>query len=460
MSRKQVNNKETNTGNDLLFDYFRDNLENIELPVSDVCWENISQQIADEPRKRGKRFILFVSSAAAIFLIALTSGIFFFVADNSINKLTVEQIETPIINVVPETQEIKKQIIEEQNKEENNLSTHHPVIVAQVMSNNTQAKTSKPDIRSKTEENASESILTEQPTSEGSNTNRFIESSALTDNDDSNKQPEENEQLSVAANMDAQENMNIQSQDSIDLVRREKEMQQLQDLYDGKEEDIFAAAATLSSNKEEGKWGISASFASATSSSKAVHQTRPVNTLSINEVFLASKKSESATDIDYAPPFSAGVTVSKQLNNRFAIETGVVYSYLSTKYKDLDRNSYNTKVKLHYVGVPVNVLVNIWDINSRFKVYASAGAMLEKGLKFDFTQDNIVENQKVKESRSIKGVQWSLNGSVGASYRFYDKWNVYFEPQVSHYFNNNQPISIRTEKGTIFSLNTGIRYQF
>ena len=339
MSRKQVNNKETNTGNDLLFDYFRDNLENIELPVSDVCWENISQQIADEPRKRGKRFILFVSSAAAIFLIALTSGIFFFVADNSINKLTVEQIETPIINVVPETQEIKKQIIEEQNKEENNLSTHHPVIVAQVMSNNTQAKTSKPDIRSKTEENASESILTEQPTSEGSNTNRFIESSALTDNDDSNKQPEENEQLSVAANMDAQENMNIQSQDSIDLVRREKEMQQLQDLYDGKEEDIFAAAATLSSNKEEGKWGISASFASATSSSKAVHQTRPVNTLSINEVFLASKKSESATDIDYAPPFSAGVTVSKQLNNRFAIETGVVYSYLSTKYKDLDRKT-------------------------------------------------------------------------------------------------------------------------
>lgn len=449
MDRKQPN-KNTNQGDkDLLFDYFRDHLEDIELPVNEKCWDNISAQIIDKPNNGKRRILLFVSSVAAILLIALLSAVFFWKQENNSEPFLVKQEKTPINNIIqsPEVDEKNNLIIEEQDKRINDQKSDKQLLA--------QHKTSSPDIKKQNKEN--KNISTVRLNKED-NSNKFIESSTLTDKKNSDDAKfEQNEPSLLTENMDTQKNMDTQMQDSINLVRRKEEMQKLQDLYDGKHDNLFAQA-NLDNNK--GKWGVSASFSSATSSSRAIHQTRPVNALSINEVFLATKKADSVTDIDYAPPFSVGLTVSKELNDRFSIETGVVYSYLSTKYKDQEKNAYYTRVKLHYLGIPVNVLVNIWDINPRFKVYASFGGMLEKGLKFDFTQDNILENQKLAENSKISGVQWSINASAGASYRFYDKWNIYLEPQISYFFNNNQPISIRTEKKTIFSINTGIRYQF
>lgn len=450
MYRKKQNN-EKNTGEDILFDYFRENLEDLKLPVSDRCWENISQQITtDNLSAKRRKLVLTISSVAAILLIALLSGLYLHLSDNTYAPIVAEQIEKTQeeeINIQPIT-------VDEHEKESQKEITigdldKSPSLVAQQLDKNIQSRTSQQNTNYQRENDSqSGSVPTVNPVIAQPEA-RETAGEATTIKQENAASNEE--QTHLADNI-----VDQGKQDSIDAAR-EQELQNLYDLYNAQDEILVAE---LSDNKNGGKWGLSASFGSATSSSQAIHQTRPVNTLSISDVFLASKASNSKTDIDYAPPFSVGLTVSKQLNKTFSVETGLVYSYLSTKYKDLENNSYASQVKLHYLGIPVNISANIWEINSRFKVYASAGAMVEKGLRFNFSQDNIEDKQKVYENRSISGVQWSVNGSVGASYRFYDNWSIYVEPQVSYYFDNNQPISIRTEKNTIFSLNSGIRYQF
>lgn len=64
------------------------------------------------------------------------------------------------------------------------------------------------------------------------------------------------------------------------------------------------------------------------------------------------------------------------------------------------------------------------------------------------------------EKKGISGVQWSLNGSVGVSYRLYREWSLYLEPRISYYFNNDQPVSIRTENSVIIGLGAGFRFEF
>ena len=53
-----------------------------------------------------------------------------------------------------------------------------------------------------------------------------------------------------------------------------------------------------------------------------------------------------------------------------------------------------------------------------------------------------------------------MNASVGAAYRFYGDWSLYFEPRFSHYFDCDQPASIRTDKPLGLGLSAGIRYAF
>ena len=50
--------------------------------------------------------------------------------------------------------------------------------------------------------------------------------------------------------------------------------------------------------------------------------------------------------------------------------------------------------------------------------------------------------------------------SVGVSYRFYRDWSLYLEPRYSYYFDNNQPVSYRTENMTLIGVGAGVRFEF
>jgi hypothetical protein len=116
---------------------------------------------------------------------------------------------------------------------------------------------------------------------------------------------------------------------------------------------------------------------------------------------------------------------------------------------------------LHYLGIPVNLVINLWD-NPDWNVYVSGGGMIEKGVRSIYHVEayGLDEHKSATYRSGIDGLQWSLNLSVGVSYRFYRDWSLYLEPRYSYYFNNNQPVSYRTENMTLIGVGAGVRFEF
>ena len=182
----------------------------------------------------------------------------------------------------------------------------------------------------------------------------------------------------------------------------------------------------------------------------------------------ANVSPEQYADADYAPTLSFGFIVRKNLNKRLALESGLVYSYLYTKMYGLQlpgtSHSFGggeAKLGLHYLGIPLNLVVNLWD-DKRWNVYLSGGPMVEKGLRSVYRQEirRSGLDSNISESSGIHGLQWSLNLSAGAAYRFLPDWGVYLEPRFSYYFDTDQPRSIRTDKSSVIGINAGVRFEF
>ena len=170
---------------------------------------------------------------------------------------------------------------------------------------------------------------------------------------------------------------------------------------------------------------------------------------------------ENYGDIDCSLPLSFGMTVRKDFSRYIGVETGLVYTYLSSRMSQGGYVSYNSRLNLHYLGIPVNLVVNLWD-NPKWNIYMSGGMMLEKGLRSKQMQHtySLSSMETLVEKKGISGVQWSLNGSVGVSYRLYREWSLYLDPRLSYYFDNDQPVSIRTENSVIIGLGAGFRFEF
>lgn len=162
---------------------------------------------------------------------------------------------------------------------------------------------------------------------------------------------------------------------------------------------------------------------------------------------------------DHSLPLSFGVSVRKNLTDRIGIETGLVYTYLSSRFSSASSGgeAVEAKQKLHYLGIPLNAVIYLWD-NSDWNIYISAGGMGEKGLRRNYSYTNKGVSGSIDEG--ISGLQWSLNASLGISYKVYKDWALYVEPRYSYYFDNNQPVSIRTDKQSVFGFNGGLRFEF
>jgi len=167
-------------------------------------------------------------------------------------------------------------------------------------------------------------------------------------------------------------------------------------------------------------------------------------------------------DITHLPPFSFGLTVRKKLSPRFGIETGVIYTYLSSTYKwERKDERYKATQQLHYIGIPINGIVTFWD-NAKWSTYASAGFMVEKGIrrKVDWDKAPVNPPSTFNQNKNIDGLQWSVNGSIGLNYKVARDVGVYFEPRLSYYFKNNQPKSIRTDCPVSAGFGIGVQYSF
>lgn len=157
----------------------------------------------------------------------------------------------------------------------------------------------------------------------------------------------------------------------------------------------------------------------------------------------------------HAQPVKVGISVGYSLTDRWAVNTGVTYSYLSSDFT-ADGEPKQTQ-KLHYVGIPLSASYSLLK-SRRAEVYVTAGGEVEKLVKGTVSSENSLSenrNEKVKEHRP----QFSAKAALGGAYHFTPALSVYAEPGVSYYFDNHSSvINVYKDRPTSFSLNVGVRY--
>ncbi len=241
-----------------------------------------------------------------------------------------------------------------------------------------------------------------------------------------------------------------------------------------KDESAFYATNIQYNRKKKEKEGLllAASFATSGGVGNNVEQ-HPLQYYDVAFGSISYNSPQDAThlkseilpedaSVEYLPPLSFGLTLRKNINSRFGIETGLVYTYLSAKYQWHQNFKYDGKRQMNYLGIPLNGIVYIWNNHSKWDVYFSGGVMIEKGIGMRTIKNQYNPNSiyTTKEDSSIDGFQWSLNGSLGITYHLSRNMGLYFEPRLGYYFDNDQPKSIRTDWPLTVGIGAGLRYSF
>lgn len=224
----------------------------------------------------------------------------------------------------------------------------------------------------------------------------------------------------------------------------------------------------FSEKKNSNSWTLAAHYSgNAGANSDATHMQTPTRADVLNHYegsmeIVKQTAVREYTEEKHFPGMSASFTVGKKLNDRLTIESGLTYSYLYSKFEWSDPLfSYDQKQSLHYIGVPVNLIVYAFKGETKWNAYVSGGIMLEKGIQANYKEtakDALGKCTTNTESSSISGFQWSLNASIGANYNFNKNLSLYIAPRLSYYFDNDQPESIRTSNDISFGAVVGFRY--
>ena len=176
-----------------------------------------------------------------------------------------------------------------------------------------------------------------------------------------------------------------------------------------------------------------------------------------------SGKSQAVSDIEpisatnapkFYSPLTVGLQVAVPLTDRLSIATGVTYSYLVSQYdilykKVLYEGAYN---QLHYVGIPLALSYHFVQTR-HLGVYASAAGAAEKCVAQRYIFGSNVSSEKVT------GLQWSAKAGIGIEYWFIPHMGIYFDPSLVYFFDNKQPLSIRTQQPLQANFEVGLRFK-
>lgn len=158
---------------------------------------------------------------------------------------------------------------------------------------------------------------------------------------------------------------------------------------------------------------------------------------------------EQVVDFKHHQPISVGVSVRKGLPKGFSVETGLVYTLLSSDAKIADNNR-EIEQKLHYIGIPLRANWNFVD-KKLVTFYVSGGGMVEK----------CVYGKLGSEKETVKPLQLSVNGAIGAQVNATQHIGIYVEPGVAYFFDDGSVVNtIRKENPLNFNVQAGIRFTY
>lgn len=183
--------------------------------------------------------------------------------------------------------------------------------------------------------------------------------------------------------------------------------------------------------------------------------------LSLNSPYF--DRQAAKTEIHHKTPVTVGISVSRSLNNRFSLQSGVTYTFLCSEWETNGMYRNSTKQKLHFIGIPLSLSYRIAEWQ-KVQFYAAAGGMMEINVAGRLDTKRYSEGKVFKHQREktrMDDLLWSVNARVGASYPVFRFLSLYAEAGIGYYFDNHSPIeTIRSEKPFNVSLQAGFRFGF
>lgn len=181
------------------------------------------------------------------------------------------------------------------------------------------------------------------------------------------------------------------------------------------------------------------------------------------QIAAANYQKPTGTKIKHKFPLSAGLTVKKKINDRLSVESGLVYTFLSSELSAGEVDFYSQEQRLHYLGIPLKVNYTLWK-KDRLSVYASAGGMAEMcvdgSLNTNYYLNNVRE-RKSKTDLDVNKVQLSALASLGVQYDISKPVSIYAEPGIAYYFDDKSVVeTIRKEQPLCASVQFGVRFAF
>lgn len=168
------------------------------------------------------------------------------------------------------------------------------------------------------------------------------------------------------------------------------------------------------------------------------------------------------TKTDHKFPIRAGLSVRYRLNSRWALESGLFYSYLASDITSgSKRQQYDISQKLQYVGLPLGVSYVLLD-RPHWNLYAAGGAAAEMCVSGRTHSHYVVDGQALsgdEQDVRIRQLQWSVGATLGAQLNLTDHTGLYVEPGVSYYFDNHSHLSTYYQDHPLnFNLKVGLRF--
>lgn len=178
---------------------------------------------------------------------------------------------------------------------------------------------------------------------------------------------------------------------------------------------------------------------------------------------------QTSTNSTYSIPMSFGLKVRFDLDRcgKWSLGTGVTYSLMERTFTGVYQeaedgvviNTYNSDIHntLHYIGIPVNLYYDIIS-GSRVNFYAFAGGSVETLI---FNKYRVAGYPGVKSYGDTSDkLQYSVAAGIGVQFKVNDFFGLYLDPSIRYYFDNGQPVSIRTQQPLMMSFEVGARFNF
>lgn len=212
------------------------------------------------------------------------------------------------------------------------------------------------------------------------------------------------------------------------------------------------------------KTSIVLSGLAGTNSAQNNSNSGPLRRPSISSAPVKTGIRQTSTESTYGLPVSIGAGVKVGLSQRWALGTGLNYTYLTRKFYGtythvsndgtIDKTiSSDIRNSQHYIGIPVNAYYSIID-RDRVNFYTYFGGAVEKCVrnKYDVLSTPVLHTEKVK------GVQFSANLGIGVEFILGKHIGLYVDPSLHYYFDNGQPESIRTAQPLMLGFEMGLRF--